>query len=81
VLAKIQKWGNSQAVRLPKAILELADMRDNDSVDISAEKDTITIKRESKRVHKTLAERIADFNEDYSAEEWKTGKAVGKEVM
>jgi hypothetical protein len=28
----IQKWGNSQAVRLPKAVLEKASLKENDAV-------------------------------------------------
>ncbi len=31
---KIQKWGNSHAVRLPKAILEKTEIRENDEVEI-----------------------------------------------
>ncbi len=35
--AKIQKWGNSLAVRLPKAITEKADIVIEDEVDIDVE--------------------------------------------
>lgn len=38
----IQKWGNSHAVRLPKGILEVADLSENDRVEIKAENDCIT---------------------------------------
>jgi antitoxin MazE len=43
----IQKWGNSQAERLPEVIPELANMHGNDSVRITAEQDKIIIVRET----------------------------------
>lgn len=75
----IQKWGNSQAIRLPKKILEVVELKENDRVKIEADKDTIIIRRLGKK-HKTLEERIADFTEDYRCTEWDTGKPSGKEV-
>jgi antitoxin MazE len=33
----IQKWGNSQAVRLPKDILEEANLQENDKVQIKVQ--------------------------------------------
>lgn len=39
----IQSWGNSQAVRLPKTILELAQMNVNDKVDVYVEDNKIVI--------------------------------------
>ena len=77
---KIQKWGNSQAIRLPKAILELAHMQDNERVRISAEQDKIIIYREPQSSHKSLRERIAAFHGDYVLEEWDTGAPIGREV-
>lgn len=75
----IQKWGNSQAVRLPKGLLEVASMRENDSVEIRAENGCIIIRRANKK-HKTLEERLAGFNDDFNCTEWDTGRPQGKEV-
>lgn len=41
----IQKWGNSQAIRLPKSLLATASMAEHEQVQIIAEKDTIIIKK------------------------------------
>ena len=41
----IVKWGNSQGVRLPKMLLESANIADNDTVDLIAENDSIIIKK------------------------------------
>ncbi len=77
--ATIQKWGNSQAIRLPKGILEVADLHENDRVEIEADIDRIVIKRINKK-HKTLEERLAGYTGDYKGSEWDTGEAKGKEA-
>ena len=77
----IQKWGNSQAIRLPKAILETAQLGENDPVQIFAEQHKIIIKKfDNKTRHKTLAERLEGFEGEYIGEEWDTGAPVGREV-
>ena len=75
----IQKWGNSHAIRLPKGILEVAALHENDAVEITAEKNYIVIKRVNKG-HKTLEERVAENKGEYKCSEWDTGKPQGKEV-
>jgi len=60
--ATIQKWGNSQAIRLPKAILETASIEENEQVHILAERNQIIIKKSRKhREHISLAERLKDW--------------------
>lgn len=75
----IQKWGNSQAIRLPKGILEDASLHENDRVEIKTQNDCIIIKRINKK-HMTLEERLAGYNGNYDCSEWDTGEAQGKEV-
>ena len=41
----IQKWGNSQGVRIPKSILEAVSFKTNDRVDITAEDNKIIIRK------------------------------------
>ena len=61
--ATIQKWGNSQAVRLPKAVLEIASIKENEQVHIVAERNQIIIKKSRKhREHIPLAERLKDWS-------------------
>ena len=78
--ASIQKWGNSQAVRLPKIILETARLKENDPVQIFAVQDKIIIKKPADVRHKTIKERLEGFSGEYAFEEWDTGEPVGKEV-
>jgi antitoxin MazE len=76
----IQKWGNSQAIRLPKGLLEAAALHENDKVEINAEKDCIVIRRANRR-HKTIEERLSGFSGNYKGTEWDTGKPQGNEVL
>ena len=75
----IQKWGNSQAVRLPKAILEIAKLNENDRVELKVLDGNLIIIPVKK--HITLDERIAEYEEDYNCSEWDTGNPEGKEVL
>lgn len=76
----IQKWGNSQAIRLPKAVLEMAHFGENEPVEIFAENDKIVIKRDAVQKRKTIQERFEGFEGEYIREEIDWGKPVGKEV-
>ena len=78
----IQKWGNSQAVRLPKAILDLLLLQENDPVEISTKDDSIIIKKATRkrRAKVSLEERFKDYNGDYVCEEMDWGYPVGKEA-
>jgi antitoxin MazE len=76
--ATIQKWGNSQAVRLPRSILEKAGLEGKDQVELVVKDGNITIIPVKK--HLTLRERAADYNNTYEPTEWDTGKPTGKEI-
>jgi len=61
--ATIQKWGNSQAVRLPKVMLETASIKENEQVQIFAERNQIVIKKtRNRREHIPLVERLKDWD-------------------
>ena len=81
MLAKIQKWGNSQGLRLTKNLLTDAQLGVGDEVDISV-KDGIMIVTPAKKIRgkyslKDLVERIP---ENYQTGEVDWGEPVGKEV-
>ena len=77
----IVKWGNSQGIRLPKYLLDSANLADNDTVEVVAENDSLVIRKtETRKKHKTLKERLEGYNGSYVFEEWDTGAPVGKEV-
>lgn len=74
----IQKWGNSQALRIPKPILEMVNLKENDQVQIKVQDGNVIIIPVKKR--KTLEERISEYKGDYKCGEWDTGKPSGNEV-
>ena len=79
---RVQKWGNSDGIRIPSSILKSLNLKTNDKVDLIQEKDKIIISK--KKIHKTFEERIAMFeklsDEDKGAVatyDW--GEDLGKE--
>jgi len=81
MLAKIQKWGNSQGLRLTKNLLADVQLNIGDEVDISV-KDGIMIVTPAKRIrgrHK-LKDIVARIPENYQTSEVDWGEPVGKEA-
>ena len=59
--ATVQKWGNSQGLRIPKALLEALGIRENDRVELTQVGDTISVQKAISTPHKTLEERLTAF--------------------
>jgi antitoxin MazE len=85
--ATVQKWGNSNALRIPKALLEALSIRENDRVELAQSGDTITIKKAVTTPHKTLEERLTAFYgkpvaeiDRIQSEEVDWGQPEGEEV-
>ena len=77
--ATIQKWGNSQGIRIPKFILEQINLDTNSDVSISVTNDSIIIKKATKK-HIPLAERFADYTGEAQNGEYNWGEPQGEEV-
>jgi len=82
MVTTIQRWGNSQAVRLPKAVLEELFLQENDPVEITTANDSIIIKKTTRkrRAKISLEERFANYTGDYQCVEYDWGKPMGNEV-
>lgn len=78
--ATIQKWGNSQGIRIPKAFLEALGMMENDLVELSRVDDNIVIKKVKKENKLTLEQIFKDYEGETTAEEFDWSAPVGKEV-
>ena len=81
--ASICRWGNSRGVRLPKAVLDIVGLHDDDEVTLSIVKDAIVIKKAVKtteRSYPSLRERFDTYAGDYVPEEWDVGKPMGREI-
>ncbi len=75
---KVQKWGNSLRVRIPRAFAAQAQIRAGSAVDISVEKDGIRVKRVRRRY--SLAELLKKFDSRNRHREVATGVPVGREI-
>lgn len=82
----IQKWGNSQGIRLPKHILESAGLEipatgEPVEVDVIAEEGKIMITKPlPRRKRRNIIELLAGYEGDYEASEADWGAPAGKEV-
>ena len=79
MLAKIQKWGNSQGIRIPKTILDSAHFSTDEELDVTVVEGKIILEPANR--HKTLKERLKNYDGDYKCSEWDTGEPVGREVL
>jgi len=77
--ATIQKWGNSQGLRIPKHVLKEGRISVGDDVEVSVKERQIVIKKIS-RPRFDLAEMVARMPRNYRVREESFGKPVGKEA-
>ena len=75
---RIQKWGNSLAVRIPKAYAKEAGLNEDSPVDISMSDNNLLLKPIRKRRH-TLNELLSGVTDDniHSEQDW--GSRRGRE--
>ena len=76
---KIKKWGNSLALRIPKSFALNANLKQDELVDITIDKERIIITPISEKEY-SLDELLADVTEDNLHGEFDTGAPVGKEI-
>jgi antitoxin MazE len=76
---RVQKWGNSLALRIPKTFAAEAGLRANDAVELSVVDGALVIKA-VKPPAPTLGELLRGITDDNLPGEWNTGPATGKEA-
>ena len=79
MLTKVQKWGNSLAVRIPKAFAADAHLENDTLVEISLVDGQIVVKPVS-NAGWTLDSLLAGVNQDNLHRDTDTGAAVGYEA-
>jgi antitoxin MazE len=81
MVTKVQKWGNSQGLRLAKRVLEDAHISVGDAVDVTIRDGTIII-APIKRIRgkRSLREPVSRISKRYEAGELDWGKPTGREV-
>jgi antitoxin MazE len=81
MVTKIQKWGNSQGLRLGKQVLEDARIAVGDSVDVAA-RDGVIVIAPLRRIRgkQSLQELVSRIPRNYKIREIDWGKPRGREV-
>jgi antitoxin MazE len=78
MVSKIQKWGDSQGLQLPKELLDRAHLVVGDSLEVLVGDREIVLKKVGKPKY-DLAELVARIPKDYKPEELDSGRPVGRE--
>lgn len=76
---KVQKWGNSLAVRIPKSFANETRLEPNTLVEVTLVDGNLIVSpiySSATRLEKLLE----GVHTDNLHQEWQTGKAVGKEI-
>ncbi len=80
MLAKVQKWGNSLALRLPKALAEEIGVKQESPVNISVRDHAIVIELARKTAKYDLNQMLNGVTPENQQSEVKTGDPTGKEA-
>ena len=76
---RVQKWGNSLAVRIPKAFAEQVGLEENAPVALSLSGGKLIIAPASED-KLSLEDLLAAVTDENLHREWETGPAVGHEA-
>lgn len=76
---RIQKWGNSDGIRIPSSILKSLNIKTNDILNIEQEDDKIIISIPKKKKI-SLADKFKEYKGKNLAKEFSWDESVGKEI-
>jgi antitoxin MazE len=76
---RVQKWGNSLAVRIPKSFAAEAGLHPNGAVELSLVEGALVVRPVTPQPP-ALDELLRGITDNNIPTEWDTGPAVGKEV-
>ncbi len=81
MVTKVQKWGNSQGLRLSKQMLKDAQISVGDDVDVTAQDGVIVIAPVKRvRGQRSLRDLVSRIPKEYEAREVDWGAPVGRET-
>ena len=76
---RVQKWGNSLVLRIPKSFAAEAGLHEDAAVEMSLAEGRLII-QPLRPAQLTLGELLRGVTDDNLHGEWDSGPAVGKEV-
>ncbi|MDA3936595.1 MAG: AbrB/MazE/SpoVT family DNA-binding domain-containing protein [Actinomycetota bacterium] len=81
MITKVQKWGNSQGLRLSKALLSDVEIDVGDAVEVAVQNGTLVVTPVRRiRGGVELKQLVREIPADYEPSEVDWGPATGKEV-
>ncbi len=75
----IQKWGNSQGVRIPKVILDTVNWKENEQITIVVENGKVIMEK-AKGKRRNIKELFENYKDEYEPIEVDWGEMKGREV-
>jgi antitoxin MazE len=75
---RVQRWGNSLALRIPGALAEETDLQEGSEVDVAVRRGKLVVERSTHRVR--LAELLVGITKDNIHTEAWNDEPRGKEV-
>ena len=75
----VKAWGNSQGIRIPKAVLDRLHIKVSDILQLEVKDETIILKKAFR--HKTLEERAEKYGGEISVCDFDWGEPVGREML
>jgi len=76
---RVQKWGNSLALRIPKSFAAEAGLHADAAVELSLVEGALVVQPVTPQ-RLTLEQLLSDVTDENLPGEWDTGQTVGKEV-
>ena len=77
--ARVQKWDDDLALRIPKALADMSTLEEGSDVELTIEADHLVVTPVRKRKY-TLDELLAQVDENDLHPEADTGPSVGEEA-
>lgn len=76
----IQKWGNSQGIRIPKILLETVNWNEDEKIVILVEDDKLIIEKAKDKRRKNIKELFENYEGEYEPIEIDWGSPEGEEI-
>lgn len=77
---RIQKWGNSQGVRIPKVLLDTINWAEDESIVILIQDNRLIIEKSKDKKRKNIKELFKDFEGEYEPIDVDWGEPEGEEI-
>ena len=77
--ARLQKWGNSDGIRIPSSILKALNLKTNDAINLEQIEDKIVISKQVKSKI-SLAEIFKEYHGENLAKDFSWDDVRGREI-